>query len=84
MIKTAKEALAQHLGIDYADLKEQTYQPGRYSKPVYTFNESYFTVTKGSAKPAQPTREQMDAIQWQEVKNNYVNGFGFKIWEFKS
>lgn len=34
-MKTAKEALATHLGWDMADLTDYNYQPSRFTKTVY-------------------------------------------------
>lgn len=77
---TTKEALAIHIEWDIAELKDYRYHAGRTSAPVYSIGNSLMAATKGSKKP--PTHWTMD-FEWQERKDPYLNGLGFKIWESK-
>ncbi len=86
-IKTAREAMAQHLGWEYSELKEYRYHAGRTSCPVYTTGNLYYCATKGNKKPARYISRGIDQTTqwtWEEVKEPYINGFGFKIWQSKS
>ncbi len=52
MARTTKAgtAVAYHLGLDYADMEDNRYQSTRYSRPVYTVDDDYW-----SAGPTPPT-----------------------------
>lgn len=78
-MKSAKEALATHLGMDTAELTEYRYQPGRFTKTVYAVADSYYCAGKDSLSLPKPTRESGMTISWAEVPDPYVNGCGWKI-----
>lgn len=86
-MKTKKEALATHWGCDIADLKDCRYHAGRTSIPVYTSGNDYYCSTAGDGKPAiylSRGKNQSTQWSWVEVKDDYVNSFGFKIWKHKN
>lgn len=78
-MKTAIEALASHLNYDISELKEYRYQPSRSTKPIYSIGDDYLTCIKGKQKPAQSTERNADEWFWEEIKNDFVNKYGFKI-----
>ena len=73
-MKTSKEALATHLGMDYSDLNDCRYQYGRTPYPIYNIGETYYCCFKGSKK-----LWNSDTIIWVEVKDEYIDSFGFRI-----
>ena len=76
MIKTSKEALATHLNMDYADLKDYEYQYGRSVIKIYAFDDAYYCAMKDN-KPL-PRKEEFN---WVEVPDVLINKFGFKIYK---
>lgn len=83
-MKTSKEALAQFLGWDYADLKDNRYHAGRTSIPVYCCGNDYYCCNKDGKPPAKYISRGTDqSIQfgWTEIKDSYINSFGWKIWK---
>lgn len=79
IMKTAKEALATHLGMNYADLSEYNYQYGHWSKSIYAIGDNYFCCVKEGQKPATPTRKGVANKEWTELKDEYVNKYGWKL-----
>lgn len=79
MIKTRRQAFAEHCGFDLAETEDYRYHYGRTSLPVYAMTDCYYCVTKGAQRPAKH-RDGMD-WNWKEVINPYVNKFGWKIWQ---
>ena len=79
MIKTRRQAFAQYCGLDHAETEDYRYHAGRTSIPVYAINHTYYCVTKGKQKPASH-RDGM-GLSWKEVKDDFVNKDGWKIWE---
>ena len=78
-MKTPTEALANHLQMDYYELKDYRYHYGHTSIPVYALEKSYYCCTRGSKKPA--THRSGMEWNWIEVKNDFINKFGYRIWE---
>ncbi len=83
MLKTSKEALANHLGWDIADLKDARYQSTQYNSPVYSISNDYFCATPEGKAPAKPMRKGVDPFNWVEVPS-FVNQYGFKIYKHSS
>jgi hypothetical protein len=81
MIKTKRQAFATHCGMDFADTEDFRYRYGRTSQPVWAFDKDTYCVTKGNQKPA--IDRSGTQWKWVEVKDPYVNQFGFKIWKSK-
>lgn len=79
MIKTRREALAQHCGLDAAELSDYRYHYGHTSQAVWTIGDDYYTITKGSQKPA--VHRSGQKWKWVEVPDSYVNQSGWKIWK---
>lgn len=78
-IKTKRQAVAQHLGMDSSEMEDYRYHYGHTSQPVYALDDTYYCAVKKGQKPA-THREGMD-WKWTEVKDDYVNGFGYKIFK---
>ena len=79
MIKTKRQAIAAHLGLDFSETKDYVYHYGRTSQTVYAIDESYYCVTKGNQKPA-THRDGME-WKWVEVSDAFVNKAGYKVWK---
>lgn len=62
-IKTAKEALATHLGCDIADLTDYRYQPTCYTKAVYAVHETIMCANKSGPLP-QVCKLGMGKVEW--------------------
>lgn len=80
-MKTAKEALATHLGMSFSDLADYNYQYGHWSKSIYAIGDETYCCVKEGAAPAKPNRKNVSPKNWQEVKDEYVNKFGWKIFK---
>ncbi len=80
MIKTARQALATHWGIDFADVPDYHYTAILYNIPVYAIGNDYFCASKKS--PAKEIGMNItDELQWSEVKDEFVNKEGWKIFK---
>lgn len=83
MIKTAKQALATHWEMDFADVDHYRYKGRIMDKPVYSIDNFYYCATKG--KPAKEIGSNItDQYQWAEVADPFVNKFGWKIFKAPS
>lgn len=80
-IKSKRDALAAHLGLDLADLGYYRYHYGRTVGAIYAFTSGYYCATKGSQKPVK--HKDME-FTWTEVKDAFVNQSDFKIWFMKA
>ena len=49
MARPGYTLLAEHFSTDSQSIRECDYQPGRFSKPVYTFGDDYWAA--GKTKP---------------------------------
>jgi len=79
MIKNKREAIAQHLMLDYAEVEDYRYHYGHTTQPVYAFTGAYYCATKGTQKPA---KHKYDIEwDWQEQKDDYLNQYGYRIWK---
>lgn len=79
MAKNKREAIAQHLMLDHAEVEDYRYHYGHTTQPVYAFTGCYYCVTKGSQKPAK--HKYGFDWDWQEVADDFLNKFGYKIWK---
>lgn len=80
-IKSAKSALATHLGWDIADMKECEYKHGCYSKSVYVIGNDYYCATKNTSKLPKPHSHSHQEFDWKEVVDSFVNDFGWHIFK---
>lgn len=72
---TPGQALAEHLGIDYSELKDYRYHAGKSSTPIYAIDDCYYCAGKKAAI-------HMDIeFDWIEVPDKYINSFGIKIFK---
>jgi hypothetical protein len=78
-MKTSIAAIATHLGMDNSEVREYRYHTGRTSLPVWSVDDSYYCVTKGTQKPA-VHRDGME-FNWIKVKDNYVELDGWQVWK---
>ncbi len=83
MIKTSKQALATHLGMDFADMEHYRYRGRVQTIPVYAVGNEYYCSSK--TKPAKEIGSNItDELKWGEVKDDFVNRDGWKIFQAKS
>ncbi len=83
MIKTAKQALAQHWQMDLDDMSHYRYKGRLTDKPVYSIDNEYYCASKG--KPSKEIGTNIgDTYQWEEVKDDFVNSQGWKIFKASS
>lgn len=78
-MKTAKEALACHLGMDISDLTDYNYQPGRYTKTIYGLSHGYYVAVRSINDLPKPTRKNVTEFKWVEKVDNFVNKYGWLI-----
>lgn len=78
-MKTAREALANHLSMDMSNMKYYVYQDGRYTKTVYALNDAYYCAAKDANKLPKPTRKETAPFNWIEIPDTWVNRYGWKI-----
>ena len=53
--KTAARILAQSWGWDISDVQEHRYQYGKTKRPIYAFDEGYYTVSTEMPKDSEYT-----------------------------
>lgn len=78
-MKTNKEALASHLGMNISDLTDYNYQPERFTKTVYGLSDAYWCASKNSILPL-PISKNTDKFNWVEVVS-YVNRYGYRVYK---
>lgn len=79
MIKSKRDAMAAHCGLDFAETEDYRYHYGLTTQPVWAFTRYYICVTKGNQKPAK--HRQGTEWNWQEIPDPFVNKDGYKIWK---
>jgi hypothetical protein len=80
-MKTGKEALATHLGLDYSELSHYSYQPGQFTRTVYAIDDGYYVAVKDKSQLPKPTRASGRKFQWREVEDKYLNSKGWRIYK---
>lgn len=83
MIKTKRQAFAEHCQLDFAETEDYRYQPSRNKGAVYAFDDQYICITKGNQKPVKKHREDEGNWKWVEVKDDFLAKFGYKVWSHK-
>lgn len=81
MIKSAKSALANHFGWELSEVKDYEYHAGSYTKPVYALSNSYYCASKDEKRLPKPFSENDGKFDWIEVKDDFINQFGWKIFK---
>jgi len=77
MLKNRKEAFALHCNLSADQIDDLRFEPEVTSKPVWFYEGSYYTVT---GKGEQTALLEGCIMGWQEVPDDRLNRFGFKIW----
>jgi len=80
MIKSKRQAIATHLGLDASDIEHYRYHYGLTSQPVYAFSDCYYCATKGNQKPATHINGSI-VWKWEAVTDGYLQKSGYKIWK---
>lgn len=79
VIKNKRDAIAQHLMLDYAEVEDYRYHYGHTTQPVYAIDDSYYCATKTS-----PAKHRYNmSFNWVEVSDEFVNKNGYKIYKSK-
>ena len=78
---TSREAIATHLGMDLAELKEHHYQPGRWTRAVYSMEDGYYCAVEHNWQLPEPTRWQDGGLAWEEVPDAHINEMGWRIFK---
>lgn len=78
-IKSKRDAFAQHCVLDFAETEDYRYHYGLTTQPVWAFDDCYYCVTNESQRPAK--HRDGSIWQWQEIKNDFINKDGWKIWK---
>jgi len=72
--------IAETFGMDYSDMKEYQYQPGRSNKPIYNMGNDYYCASKIGVKPAKHWTME---FEWKEYKSSFADNIGWQVWECK-
>lgn len=78
-LKSARAALATHFGMDMSDLKDYTYQPGRFTRAVYYVDNAFWCAVKANRHLPKRTRLMEDDLDWKEIPDKLANENGWKI-----
>lgn len=73
----AAEAIANVLGWDIGDVKENRYQYGRTSKPVFTAGDYYYCAGETPAK----FYGDENKWRWESVSCALNDSKGWKVWK---
>lgn len=73
----AAEAIANVLGRDITDVKDNRYQYGRTSKPVFTAGEYYYCAGDVPAK----FYEDESRWEWEKVEHPSNDKYGWTVWK---
>lgn len=73
----AAEAIANVLGWDMQDVKDNRYQYGRTSKPVFTAGDYYYCAGDVPAR----FYEDHNKWEWKQVKNPMNEKYGWIVWK---
>lgn len=73
----AAEAVANVLGWDIQDVKDNRYQYGRTSKPVFTAGDSYYCAGETPAR----FYEDHNRWKWERVGNPLNEKQGWIVWK---
>lgn len=60
MIKSKREALATHLGLDFSETEDYRYHYGHTTQPVWSFDNAYYCVVKERSNPA----KHRSGLEW--------------------
>ncbi len=78
-MRTQAEAVASHFGMDVASVRDCEYQPGKSVVKVFTLADDYYCAVKEGKKPPQTGR--YSDMEWVEVKDYFVNHYGWKLFK---
>jgi len=80
---TAADIISNTLYLDYAEMKDSQYCPGRYSKKVYVIGNDYYCACKIGDKPAKSIRQGGTDFDWIAIESWYGDDKGWQVWEHK-
>lgn len=64
-------AIATVAGWDWSEVKECTYQPGAWTKPLYTFADSYWCATASQKAPIVRSRDGSSLLAGFQLAGTY-------------
>lgn len=72
--KRAPEIIATHLGFDLAEMKDYSYQPGKYKCALYTVGDWYYAApTAKSMLPAERTWHPVAVEFGRQIYRSHMN-----------
>lgn len=75
-----KRAVAEHLGMDYAEMGDYEYQPGRHGRfKVYAVGDYYYVAGADGSSENPPK-----GYKWEWVHDRHVNHYGWIILRAKA
>ena len=77
-VKSKRDAITAHLGLDLADLKDYVYHYGLTTQIVYAFSDAYYCVTRHKESPAKH-RENENRWKWVKQKDDFIKQDGYYI-----
>jgi uncharacterized Zn finger protein (UPF0148 family) len=69
--KSTLTLVAEHLGTSTEDLKDYEYQPGRFTKPVYSSGKHLYAAGDTAPKEVKNDPNEPDMYKWSKVSSNY-------------
>ena len=69
--KSTAEKLAEHFSDDVAHVREYSYQPGRYTSPVYSLGDDLWAAGERPPKYKGPGADAEQQEKWKLVKSSF-------------
>ena len=79
-MKTAKQVIAEHLGMDIDDVNGYKYQTGGFTTTVFAIGDFYYCAAKNFSKAAKPKKAETPDFDWVEIPDSWVNRYGWRVY----
>lgn len=79
-VLSPKSAVAQHFDCEMSEMRGREYQPTRTPFAIWTFQEDYYTATRGPRPPKD--HKDWPAACWQAEDSKVTQMHGNMIWRF--
>ena len=77
--KSSLTLIAEHLGTSTEDLKDYEYQPGNFTKPVYSAGKHLYAAGDVAPKEVKNDPNEPDLYKWTRLQSKYDPRY--TIWE---
>jgi len=77
MLKTKRQAFAEHCQIDFESTEDYRYHYGRTKTPVWAISDNYITITKGEKPP------KFNGSIWDKKEDAFLQSQGYQAWVIK-